>query len=556
MYVQQVENFLKSKIGEMIKSGALPQEAGEIPVIADKPKEKSHGDYSTNFALIAAKKLKRKPLEVASELISGLRPLPDYIEDARIEGAGFVNFNISRKGLFDLIDRIIDNPEDYGRCNEGNEEKFQVEFVSANPVGPLHVGHGRWAALGDSLASLLSAAGYNVSREFYLNDRGTQMEIFARSIDARSMQREDPAYPFPEDGYQGSYIIELAEILRKKFGNELGRKPLEERLSILGEAGYEYMRDQIKTTLENMGVRFDVWKSERDIYNDGWVKKAVESLKAAGVTYEEEGALWFDAERFGDRRPSVLIRSNGEPTYFTVDIAYHMEKFSRGFDHVLNLWGADHGGHVKRLHGALSALGIDPGRLEVLLGQMVNLKRGGEPVRMSKRSGEMVTFSELLEEVGKDAARFLFLTKSANSTLDFDIEAAVAKNLENPVYYVQYAHARLCSLFSMAEKEGIKIENFGGISLEPLREPGEMDLLRHMETFPFVVRESARGRAPHHLTHYLAELASYFHSFYNHYRILGTEESLRDARLKLCRALKTVISNCSSFLGVNMPEKM
>ncbi|MCD6310694.1 MAG: arginine--tRNA ligase, partial [Candidatus Eremiobacteraeota bacterium] len=437
MYISLLEDFLKTRISGMIKSGFISQEAEEIPLIVTKPREKIHGDYSTNYALISGKKLGIKSRNLAEDISRRLEPLPDYIGEVRVEGPGFINFALSRSGLFDMVKHIIEAGEDYGKCNEGEGKKFQVEFVSANPVGPLHVGHGRWAALGDSLANLLTAAGYDTTREFYLNDRGTQMEIFAKSIEARYMEEYDPGYPFPEDGYQGKYITELANILREQFGDSLRSRSYEERLEILGEAGYRYMRERIERTLENMGVRFDTWRSERDIYREGWVERAEEALKSAGVTYEKESALWFDGERFGDNRPSVLIRSTGEPTYFMVDIAYHLEKFHRGFDRVLNLWGSDHGGHVKRLHAALSAVGIDPERLEILLGQMVNLKRAGEPVRMSKRTGEMVTLSELLEEVGGDAARFIFLTKSANSALDFDIAVAVAKNLDNPVYYVQ-----------------------------------------------------------------------------------------------------------------------
>ena len=447
--------------------------------------------------------------------------------------------------------------EGYGRWDMGKGQRVLVEFVSANPVGPLHVGHGRWAALGDALCNLLQAVGYRVEREFYLNDYGTQMENFAASVEARYLELAGKEVEFPEEGYHGEYIKDVAKALYEEDGGALADTPPPERRAELGERAYRLVLSNIQVSMSAFGVHFDNWFSERELHRSGAVREAVEALLRDGLAYEKEGAVWMATSRFGDDKDRVLVRSNGVPTYFASDICYHLDKISRGYQRLINIWGADHHGYVRRVQAALEARGY-PDVLEIILGQLVNLKRGGEPVRMSKRTGEMVTFDELLEEVGRDVARYIFLTRSQDTALDFDIQLAKEESMENPVYYVQYAHARICSILRYGAEKGVEMAERVP-DLETLRLLGneeETDLALKIFEFEELVRDASLDRAPHRLTRYLEDLAAAFHLFYTRHRVIGEDSRLTEARLFLVRCTRQVLVNGLAILGVSAPESM
>jgi arginyl-tRNA synthetase len=551
MYYQALLDYVQKAKANFAKEHS-EIDLAQIAVEIEHPKERKFGHYSTNLAMFLAKVLKVPPRRAAVDFLPYLEQIkPVYLEKITVEGAGFINFYLSPTGLTQVLLEILARKELYGRSEVGKGRKIQVEFVSANPVGPLHLGHGRWAALGDAIARLLEATGFTVEREFYINDFGTQMQLFGASLEARYMQHFQSDYPFPEEGYRGEYLKDLAaEIVAAEGASYLQLLPAERRLA-LQELGYQKVLQHIKTTLKDFGVDFQVWFSERQMRKQGEVEETLAELKSRGYTYEKEGALWFKSSALGDSKDNVLIKSNGEDTYFLKDIAYHRNKSLRGFDILINILGADHAGHQKRMEAAMRALGC-PAKLEIIIGQMVNLKGG----RMSKRSGEMVTFEELVKEVGKDAARFFFLMKNANSTLDFDLELAVAQNLDNPVYYLQYAHARICSIFKTAASMGVELKPWEQAELELLNSLPEILLLEFLERFPSLVRESALSRAPHNLTHYLIELARLFHSFYNSCRVLGEAAELQQARLALIAAVRQVIVNGCNLLGISTPESM
>lgn len=459
--------------------------------------------------------------------------------------------------MIETLKLIHKRGKDYGRVNLGKGKKVQVEFVSANPTGPMHMGNARGGAIGDVLASILDYAGYNVSREFYINDAGNQIEKFGYSLEARYLQLLGIDAEVPEGGYHGEDIIDRAKEFLEIHGDKYKDVPSEERRKALIEYGLKKNIEKMKEDLVLYGIEYDVWFSEQSLYDSGEVYKVIEELTEKGYTYEKDGALWFKMTLFGAEKDDVLVRSNGVPTYLASDIAYHKNKFvTRGFDWVINVWGADHHGHVAPMKGAMKALGIDPSRLDVVLMQLVKLIEGGQVVRMSKRTGKMITLRDLIEEVGKDAARFFFNMRSPDSPIEFDLDLAKQQTNENPVFYVQYAHARICSIIRQLEEMGVKIENIEDVDLGLLKEEEEVDLIKKLAYFPEEITIAAKTLAPHRITRYVIDVASLFHSFYNSHRVKGAEENLMKARFALILAVKTVLKNALDILKVTAPERM
>jgi arginyl-tRNA synthetase len=524
----------------------------EVPDIEiTRPRQKHHGDYATNAALAIGAAAGRNPREVAEALLPHL-PDSDLVVKVDVAGPGFINFTVAHAWLYRVLEDIERQGEGYGRSSDESAERVLVEFVSANPTGPLHVGSGRNAAVGDSLARILEAAGHAVEREYYVNDAGTQAELFGASIAARYLERFGQKASVPEGGYEGEYVVELAEAIAKDIGDSLVSVPETERRERLAREGMARALSGIEQTLRRMDVRIDRWVHQSALHVD----EAVARLRTADLAYEKDGAVWFRAERFGDEKDRVLIRSNGEPTYFAADCAYLLDKFDRGHDRLVYVWGADHHGTVKRLQGAAQAFGFDPERTEFILYQLVNLRRGDEPVRMSRRRGEIVTLDELLDEVGRDAARYTLLTRSTDTAIDFDIELVTSQSLENPVYYVQYAHARIASVIRYAEEQGVPMAPFDQVDPVKLVHETELDLLRTLADLPEQVRVAAALRAPYRLTHYVEELAAQFHRFYTECRVVTDDASLTQARLQLAGATKRGIGNVLALLGVSAPESM
>ena len=564
MIVKELRELIRQALAVAAAAGEIPP-AEDVDFVLERPRHKAHGDWATNVAMALASKAGRSPREIADALArhleekarkvkAGEAPLLSTVE---VAGPGFINFSLGRDRVLAELVRVAGEGEGYGRWDLGGGKRVLVEFVSANPVGPLHVGHGRWAALGDVLCNLLEAVGFDVDREFYLNDYGSQMEVFAASVEARYLELAGREVDFPAEGYHGVYIKDIARALLEEDGGRLVNVPPGERRLELGERAYRLALAHIRESLDAFGVHFDTWFSERELHRSGSVRGEIRKLLEDGSAYEKDGAVWMATSRYGDDKDRVLVRSNGTPTYFAADIAYHLDKLARGYQHLINIWGADHHGYVRRMQAALEAKGY-PGVLEVILGQLVNLKRGGEPVRMSKRTGEMVTFDELVAEVGRDAARYLFLTRSQDTALDFDIQLAVEESMENPVYYVQYAHARICSILRYGLGRGVELSE-GVPDPETLRLLGaeeEMDLALKLFEFEELVRDAALDRAPHRLTRYLEELAAAFHLFYNRHRVISDEGALTEARLFLVRCTLQVLRNGLSLLGVSAPESM
>ncbi|MGB9905105.1 MAG: arginine--tRNA ligase [Desulfotomaculales bacterium] len=539
-----------------MQRGLLP-DFPEVPgFIIEVPREKEHGDFAANLAMQLAKKLRLPPRKIAEALLSCLKLTGLPVLKAEVAGPGFLNFYLEPTWALAEIPRIISAGDDYGRVDVGKGKKVQVEFVSANPTGLLHMGNARGAALGDSLARILDFAGYRVEREFYINDAGHQIELFGRSLEARYFQLFGRPGEVPEEGYHGEDIVETVKGFAAAYGDKYLSVPEEERREALVSYALAEKLAAIRKALADFGVSYDVWFSETSLHESGAVREAVRRLEERGFLYEYEGALWFKAKEFGVEKDEVVIRKNGFPTYFAADIAYHVNKFERGFDLVINIWGADHHGHVPRLKGALAALGYNPDALQVILMQLVRLFRGGEVVKMSKRSGQFVTLEELVEEVGRDAARYFFVMRSADSHLDFDLDLARARSNENPVYYIQYAHARICSIFRQLEEMGGQPPGPGQADPLLLKEEAELLLARKLADFPEEVALAAQDYAPHRLTRYLHETAGLFHSFYNSYRVIGGDEGLSAARLLLAGATRIVLRNGLRLIGVSAPERM
>ncbi|WAA09632.1 arginine--tRNA ligase [Fervidibacillus albus] len=552
--VASVQQQLKDEIQQAVEKAKLAS-FDEIPdIILEIPKEKVHGDYSTNIAMQLAKIAKKAPRIIAEEIIQQFDQEKVYVKQIDIAGPGFINFFMDNRYLTDLIPTILKEGNEYGRSNFGNGEKIQVEFVSANPTGDLHLGHARGAAVGDTLCNILDAAGFDVTREYYINDAGNQIHNLALSVEARYFQALGIEKEMPEDGYYGEDIIQIGKRLAEEFKDEYVHKGEEERYQFFRSYGLKYELEKLKTDLENFRVPFDVWFSETSLYKDGKVEEVLSFLREKGEIYEKDGAVWLRSSQYGDDKDRVLVKSDGSYTYLTPDLAYHKNKFERGFSKVINIWGADHHGYITRMKAGLEAMGFNPENLEVLILQMVQLFKNGEKVKMSKRTGKAVTMRELVEEVGLDAVRYHFAMRSPDTHLDFDLDLAVSESNENPVYYAQYAHARSCSILRQSEEAGIEVsvEDFARI-----REEKEFDLLKKLGEFPQAIIEAAEKRTPNRMTKYIHDLSSAFHSFYNAVKVLDeTDVPATKARLALVKSVQITLKNALSLIGVNAPEKM
>jgi len=530
---------------------------GEIEI--EIPKEKAHGDFSVNTAMKLTKILKKSPRDIATALTSAMDFEGTYIEKCEIAGPGFINFYLNPAWLYEGLKLISEKGEDFGKINIGEGKKVMVEFVSANPTGPMHMGNARGGALGDGIASVLQWAGYDVTREFYINDAGAQIEKFGKSLEARYLQifKGEENVPFPEDGYQGGDIKVHAKNFADINGDKLVEASSEDRRKTLVEYALPINIANLKKDLEKYRIFYDVWFPESTIHANGEVAETIELLKKSGLTYEADGALWLKTTEFGSEKDEVLIRANGIPTYFAVDIAYHRNKFEmRGFDKVINIWGADHHGHVARMEGAMDAIGCDSKKLKVVIMQLVRLIKDGDVARMSKRTGEMITLSDLIDEIGVDAARFFFNLRQAGSHLEFDLDLAVAQNNDNPVFYVQYAHARICSILRNLAEEGITLKEIKDVNLSLLSSKEEIDLITKLNSFPQEIESAANALEPSKLTRYLLDLSALFHSFYNSCRVKGEDEELMQARMTLIHLTRTVICNTMNILKITAPEKM
>ena len=583
----QIEQLVSAALERLVQEKVLDASLMARPAV-ERTRDPSHGDFATNAALVNSKAARMKPRDLAEKLVAAL-PDSAEVEKVEIAGPGFINFHLSAHAYHAVIPQILKESHDYGRSDLGRGKRVQVEFVSANPTGPLHVGHGRGAAYGAVVADLLEAVGFDVHREYYVNDAGRQMDILATSVWLRYLELAGEELVFPSNGYKGDYVWDIAATLHREHGDDYrhsaeavfeGVPPDEpaggdkekhidaliaRARELLGDNRYRYVfelalntiLDDIRDDLEKFGVVYDQWFSERSLVESGAVNRAIERLRQGGWLYEKDGALWFKSTAFGDEKDRVVERENGQTTYFASDIAYHMDKLERGFERVIDVWGADHHGYVPRVKAALKALGDDPDKLDVLLVQFAILYRGGEKLQMSTRSGEFVTLRQLRKEVGRDAARFFYVMRRCEQHLDFDLDLAKSQSSDNPVYYVQYAHARVCAVMRQAAEKGIRVEpSEGTTNLERLTEKHELSLMKNLSRYPEVVEAAALTEEPHQLTHYLRDLANDFHTYYNAHQFLVEDEALRDARIKLILAVREVIRNGLGLLGVSAPERM
>ncbi|MGZ5212744.1 MAG: arginine--tRNA ligase [Actinomycetota bacterium] len=552
--------MIEERLLELIRA-ALETAADELGIAGHRPepellptKQKEHGDFATNVAFVLASKAERNPREVA-EAIRAAFPEAPFVERVEVAGPGFLNIFVTDGWLYDALRDMVASGTSYGAA-EPNGKRVQVEFVSANPTGPLHVGHARNAALGDAIARLLEFAGWSVQREYYYNDAGGQMDRFGESVRACYLQAFDIEASIPEDGYHGDYIMSLALEIKQAVGAIYLELEPEEQLRAIRTAAVSRVLAWINRTLSNFRIQFDVFRSEQDLADAGEIEEAVRRLRDDGFVYDSEGATWFRSTGFGDDKDRVLIRSTGAHTYFAADCAYLIDKFSRGFDHVLYVWGADHHGDMARIKGAATALGFDPDSVEMVIYQWVAFMRNGEPVPMSKRAGNFVTLDQLIEEVGTDAARFTLLQFSNDSAVNFDVEAVKQRTMENPVYYVQYGHARIASILRKADSQGVVLRPIADVDLSLLTHDSELDLLRALAEVPGKLVIAAEQRAPHRLTHASQDLAAKFHRFYTECRVVSDDEALTQARLWLATGTKQVIANLLGLLGVSAPEVM
>lgn len=549
----KLHDLIRKAIDKAVESGDLT--FTEIPeFVLETPKDPNHGDFASNVALVSAKAAGKPPRQVAETLVKYI-PVGGLINKVEVAGPGFINFFLSREWLGDILRAVEQQGENYGASNHGQGEKVLLEFVSANPVGPLNVVNARAAAVGDTLARLMRASGYEVGTEFYVNDAGNQADVFAKSLVARCYQQEDPTYPFPEDGYPGDYVIDLAKRLLEERPDFL-TLPREEQLAFCKRWGTDQMVEWQKADLKDYGVEFDLWFRERDLHAQGKLEQVIDFFREKGLLYEEDGALWFKSTVFGDDKDRVLVKSDGSYTYVTADIAYHHDKLKRGYTKLIDILGPDHHGYIGRMKAAVQALGYDEDTLEVLILQYVALLRDGKPVKMSKRAGEFITMRELVDEVGTDAARFFFLMRSLESHLDFDMDLAVEQSSENPVYYVQYAHARICSILRQAEEAGVSVPSTADVDLNLLAEEEEINLIKKLGELPEEILLATTQREPHRIARYALDLASIFHSFYTHCHVLGEETPLRDARLVLVKCVQIVLRRTLGLLGISAPEQM
>lgn len=531
--------------------------SGNFPSVAiEEPKISAHGDFSTNFAMVMASSQKMSPRKIAEAIICEIEDTGGIIVKNEIAGPGFINFFINPYAWHSVLHKIYEKDEKFGSCDIGKNIKVQVEFVSANPTGPLHVGHGRGAAVGDSTANILSFCGYDVQREYYINDSGRQINTLGRSVYLRYIELHEEKVNFPQDCYQGDYIRDIALKIKNEKQINLLDEPEEKAVMFCARFAAADILAGIKNDLELFGVKFDNWYSEQSLFDSGKVISVIEAFKNKNIIYEKDGAFWFKTSEYGDEKDRVTTRNNGLTTYFASDIAYHMDKFDRGFERIIDVWGADHHGYIQRICASIEASGRKKDQFHVILIQLVNLLRNGEPVAMSTRSGEFVTLEDVVKEVGTDAARFIFLTRHYESRLDFDLELAKKKSNENPVYYVQYVHARISSIIRKADELGTKEIKWDDKNITVLKEEEEIQILKILSAYPEVVRSSAELLEPHRITYYLMNLAASFHSYYNKHRVLSDDPVITKNRLFLVLAIKKVIRNGLKLLGVSAPETM
>jgi len=584
----QLKELIESALASLIAQQSLPADVSSADVQLERTKDRSHGDFASNIAMVLAKPAKMNPRQIATLIVDAL-PQHEMIEKVEIAGPGFINFSLSASSRQQVVADVLKKAGQFGLSNYGNGQKVQVEFVSANPTGPLHVGHGRGAAYGSVVSSLLKAVGFDVHREYYVNDAGRQMDILATSVWLRYLEKCGEQFTFPSNGYRGEYVLDIAETLKQQHGNALfhtaslvfdgvpadepqgGDKELhidgltQQAKNLLGaevyrqlfDLGLNAILDDIRNDLAGFGAEYDEWFSERSLVESGVVDEAVEQLKAANMLYQQDGAWWFKSTDFGDEKDRVVVRDNGQATYFASDVAYHLNKFNRGFDQIIDIWGADHHGYITRVKASLEALNQDVSKLKVLLVQFAVLYRGKEKVGMSTRSGEFVTLRELRDEVGKDAARFFYVMRGADQHMDFDLELAKSQSNDNPVYYVQYAHARVCSVFrQLAERQMNWDEQTGIGNLSLLTEDHEQALFTMLSRYPEVVELAAITHTPHLLAHFLMDLARDFHTYYNAHQFMTDDIDLSQARLTLITAVRQVIANGLGLMGVSAPQSM
>jgi arginyl-tRNA synthetase len=553
-------SMFKQKIAELIqKAAAEAQKAGKLPdvtlpdIVIERPQKAEYGDYASSISLKLARAVGKNPMAIAKDIAAFIKP-SEEIESVSVAPPGFINFTLKSDWLARQVDTILEKGDAYGNIDTGKGKRVQIEFVSVNPTGPLHVGHGRGAILGSALANILTSAGYQVEKEYYINDAGNQVATFRRSLYARYEQALGKDAEVPKDGYVGEYMVDLAREILAGHGKELSKLGVKDMEMQLGKIGLEKMISRIKADLELLGVTFDVWFSEQSLYDNKEYDTAMSIMKRGGYIAEKEGATWFVSTALGEDKDNVVVRTDGTPTYFATDIAYHYNKFvERKFDSVIDIWGADHQGHVSRMKAVVSALGIDPARFTVIISQMVTLRRGNEVVKISKRSGDIITLKELVEEVGEDACRFFFLSRTADAQMDFDMELAKKQSADNPVYYVQYAHARIASILKLAKEKGV--ENYDGDVSLLTAEP-ELTLMRKMLLLPEIIETIALTLEPHHLTYYAQELATVFHAFYKECRVVTEDKAMTGARLKLVKAAKLVLGRTLNLMGMTAPDSM
>ena len=544
---------IKAALAAAVSAGDLPD--GEYPdVLLEVPPQKEFGDFATNIAMQSARIAHKSPRMIADILLKHLDA--PWLEKAEVAGAGFINFFLKHDIIYDTLCHILEQGKQYGQAPLRAEDTVQVEYVSANPTGPLHVGHGRGAAYGSALVNLLRAAGYNVQSEYYINDAGNQMNNLAASVNARYLELLGKKAEIPENGYHGADIIDTARAIIEQDGDKYLQIDEKDRLEIFKNRAYEEKLKALKRDLESFNVTYDKWFSERTLHPEA-IKKACETLKGNGNMYEKDGALWLKSTAYGDDKDRVVIRDNGVPTYLAADIAYHKNKYERQFKKLINIWGADHHGYVARVKAAMAALGLDPNQLEILLLQMVSLFRNGELVKMSKRTGQAITLNELIEEVGTDAARYFFIMRSLDTQLDFDLDLAKSHSNENPVYYIQYANARIFSIYKQVAENGDVFDmTWKNTKWDKLKEERELALIKKMAAYPEEIRKAAADRAPHRIAHFVYEMAGLFHAFYNNCHIIQSDKELEEARLALVTAVQITIANCLAVLGISAPETM
>ena len=553
MSVNKIESSLKELLASSVIKSGLLDTIDASSIVIEIPRDNANGDYSSNIAMQLTRQLKRNPREIASLLVENIDLNSGLISKVDIAGPGFINMFVNKTSMTSIIGEVLQEKDAYGRSTYGNKVKYDVEFVSANPTGDLHLGHAKGAAVGDSICRILDAAGYDVTREYYINDAGNQINNLAASLFARYKQAFGMECELPKDGYHGKDIIGIAAKVKEEYGDEFLNKDYEEVRQTFRDIGVKFELQKIKDILAEYRVHFDVWSSETKLYENDMIRPTLEKLKEKGYTYEQDGALWLRSTDFGDDKDRVLIKGDGSYTYLTPDIAYHLSKFNRGYDFLVDLLGADHHGYIARMKAAMQALGYNANQLEIDIMQMVRMVQNGEEVKMSKRTGNAVTIKDLIEDIGVDAARYFFVCKAASSRFDFDLDLATSKSNDNPVFYAQYAHARMCSILAQAKKLDIELTDH----FELIKEDKEIELVKHINEFRNVIIDSATSRAPHKIANYIQKLAQLFHSFYGECKVLDVEnKELSAQRLALVEATRITLRNALNLIGVSAPEKM